>query len=249
MTAPTRSRPNRAATRGRSDSTARRRSDTALERRRAARRAAATVTAPVEAPPVKPQRQQPGRGRSAAAQRAYARRAHREGRPAERAPRAGHDEDRTGGRASFVILIITLLAVGVAGTLWLSTQAIADSYRLDNAKQEADQLAERADQLQRDVTKAESASALAERARGMGMVPAGDPARLVVKPNGRVVVVGEPTRAEKPKPPAKHKPTDKPATNKPTDKPTNKPANQAQDKPANQQADRAPAGGNAQGNG
>jgi hypothetical protein len=245
MTAPTRSRPNRAATRGRSDSTARRRSDTALERRRAARRAAATVTAPAEAPPVKPQRQQPGRTRSAAAQRAYARRAHREGRPVERAPRAGHDEDRAAGRASFVILIIALLAVGVAGTLWLSTQAIADSYRLDNAKQEADQLAERADQLQRDVTKAESASALAERAVGMGMVPAGDPARLVVKPNGRVVVVGEPTRAEKPKPPATHKPADKPATNKPA---TNKPANQAENKPADQ-ADRAPAGGNAQGNG
>jgi hypothetical protein len=246
MTAPTRSaRPNRAATRGRSDSTARRRSDTALERRRTARRTAATVTAPVEAPPVEPQRQQPGRARSAAAQRAYARRAHREGRPAERTPRAGRDEhrteDRTAGRASFVILIITLLAVGVAGTLWLSTQAIADSYQLDNAKQEADQLAERADQLQRDVTKAESASALAERARAMGMVPAGDPARLVVKPNGRVVVVGEPTRAEKPKPPAKHKPADDPATNKP--------AGRAENKPAGQQADRAPAGGNAQGNG
>jgi hypothetical protein len=111
------------------------------------------------------------------------------------------DEDRAAGRASFVILIITLLVVGVVATLWLSTQAIADSYRLDNAKQEADQLAERADQLQRDVTKAESASALAERAKAMGMVPAGDPARLVVKPDGRVVVVGEPTKAEKPKPP------------------------------------------------
>jgi len=206
----------------------------------------------VEAPPVKPKREPAGRTRSAAAQRAYARRAHREGRPVERATADGHDEDRAAGRASFVILIIALLAVGVAATLWLSTQAIADSYKLDHAKQQADELAERADQLQRDVTKAESASSLAERARGMGMVPAGDPARLVVKPNGRVVVVGEPTRAQKSKPPAPPA-TTKPGTNKPgTNKPdTHKPANSgtansgsANSGTANQQADRAPAGGN-----
>ena len=244
MTAPTRSRPNRAATRGRSDSTARRRSDTALERRRAARQAAAK---PSPRPPRrrrrKPQRQPAGRTRSAAAQRAYARRAQREGRPVERLSRAVDDADRAAGRPSFVILIIALLAVGVASTLWLSTQAIADSYKLDHAKQEADQLAERADQLQRDVTNAESASSLAERARAMGMVPAGDPARLVVKPNGRVVVVGEPTRAEKPKPPAADKPADKPATNKPA---TNKPAT---NKPATGQPANRPADGNGQGNG
>lgn len=234
MTAPTRSKPTRAATRGRSDSTARRRSETALERRRAARQAAATVTAPAAPPRATPARKSSGRTRSAAAERAYARRAHREGRPVERASRADHDEDRAAGRASFVILIIVLLAAGVAATLWLSTQAIADSYQLDNAKQQADQLAERADQLQRDVTKAESASALAERARAMGMVAAGDPARLVVKPNGRVVVVGEPTRAEKPKPPATHKPADQHA-----------PAQGATgQQPAGRQADRAPASGN-----
>ena len=54
------------------------------------------------------------------------------------------DLDHGAGRASFVVLIIVLLTVGVAATLWLSTQAIADSYRLDEAKQEADRLAERA---------------------------------------------------------------------------------------------------------
>jgi hypothetical protein len=190
----------------------RRRADTALERRRAARLAerSATATAPAKPKPAEPKdspaprttpatRQSSDRTRSAAARRAYARRAQRTGRRPEHSEHA--EQDRAAGRASFVILIIALLAVGVAATLWLSTQAIADSYRLEHAKQEADQLAERADQLQRDVTKAESASALAERARAMGMVPAGDPARLVVKPNGRVVVVGEPTKVRKPKPP------------------------------------------------
>lgn len=243
MTAPTRTKPTRTA-RGRSDSTQeRRRADTALERRRAARLAAGTVTAPERKakPEPAPARQ---RGRSAAAQRAYARRAQREGRPVERVARmrALSDEDRAAGRASFVVLIITLLVVGVATTLWLSTQAIADSYRLDDAKQQADQLAERADQLQRDVTKAESASALAERAKAMGMVPAGDPARLVVKPDGRVVVVGEPTKAQKPAPP-------KPATDKPADKPDRRGANAQGDQQQGQHGRRQPAGQDAQGNG
>jgi hypothetical protein len=241
MTAPAR-------TRGRAQSTVeRRRGETVLERRRAAR-LAATVTAPAKAPTkppsesptelprTTPTRQPAGRTRSAAARRAYARRAHREGRPVEYAARgAEHAEDRAAGRASFVILIIVLLTVGVVTTLWLSTQAIADSYRLEHAKQGAEQLAERADQLQRDVTKAESASALAERARAMGMVPAGDPARLVVKPNGRVVVVGEPTKAEKPQKPKKPKPqnTSTHANTPPTS--GQHPANAHQHRPAHAQ--------------
>jgi len=138
------------------------------------------------------------RSKSVAAQRAFARRAHRQGRRPEPLE---HDEERAAGRASFVVLIIALLTVGVAATLWLSTQAIADSYRLEKVKTTAGELAERAAQLERDVTKAESASALAARAKAMGMVPGGDPARLVVQPDGRVIVVGEPTPAEKPKPP------------------------------------------------
>lgn len=143
-----------------------------------------TAPAPARAPA-------PNRARSAAAQRAYARRAQREGRPVQRT--ADEDLDHATGRVSFAVLIIVLLVVGVAATLWLSTQAIADSYRLDQAKQDAERLAERAAVLQREVTEKESAASLAERAKAMGMVPAGDPARLVVKPDGTVVVVGEPT--------------------------------------------------------
>jgi hypothetical protein len=143
-----------------------------------------TAPAPARAPA-------PNRARSAAAQRAYARRAQREGRPVQRT--VDEDLDRATGRVSFAVLIIVLLVVGVAATLWLSTQAIADSYRLDQAKQDAERLAERAAVLQREVTEKESAASLAERAKAMGMVPAGDPARLVVKPDGTVVVVGEPT--------------------------------------------------------
>jgi hypothetical protein len=72
---------------------------------------------------------------------------------------------------------------------------------LEEAKKEADHLAERAAELQREVTEQESASSLDERAKAMGMVPAGDPARLIVQPDGTVVVVGEPKPVEKPAPP------------------------------------------------
>lgn len=142
----------------------------------------------------------PARSRTAAAQRAYARRAHREGRRVEHP--VEDDLDRGSGRAPFVVLIIVVLTVGVAATLWLSTQAVADSYRLEEVKQEADRLAERAAELQREVTENESAASLAERAKAMGMVPAGDPARLIVQPDGTVVLVGEPTPVQPPAPPS-----------------------------------------------
>jgi hypothetical protein len=170
-----------------------------------ARRAADPV-ATVEAPaaPRKAKPGAPSRSRTAAAQRAYARRAQREGRRIEYP--VEEDLDRGAGRASFVALIIAVLTVGIVATLWLSTQAIEDSYRLEQAKQEADRLAERAAELQQDVTEKESAASLAERAQAMGMVPAGDPARLVVQPDGTVVVVGEPTPVQAP-PPAGQTPT------------------------------------------
>lgn len=164
---------------------------------------AKNVTATVDTAPA-PART-PSRTRSAAAQRAYARRAQREGRPVQRV--VDEDLDRGTSRVSFAVLIIVLLVVGVAATLWLSTQAIADSYRLDEAKQNVERLSEQAAKLQREVTEKESAASLAERAKAMGMVPAGDPARLVVKPDGTVVVVGDPKAAEKPKPAETPKPS------------------------------------------
>ncbi|MGW5050087.1 hypothetical protein [Actinokineospora sp. NPDC004072] len=129
-----------------------------------------------------------GRARAFAAQRVQAR-------------RAQPDPDDVGaGRASFVVAIIALLVVGVAATLWLSTQAIADSYRLERAKTEADHLAEQVAVLQREVARMESAPELARRARELGMVPAGDAAWLVVSPDGKVTVVGEPTPVTAPPP-------------------------------------------------
>lgn len=164
-----------------------------------------------------PQRTQ-RRPRTAAAERAYARRAQREGRtggePVQRRPRQSgrqakqKHERGPASRASFVMLVMGLLAAGVITTLWLSTQAIADSYRLDQAKKAATELAEQVESLQREVTNLESPSTLDELARKLGMVPAGDPSRLVVGPDGKLTVVGEPKPAA---PPATATPVPPPA--------------------------------------
>ena len=109
---------------------------------------------------------------------------------------------RPRSRASFVLIVMALLAAGVATTLLLSTQAIADSYRLEQVRQENADLAERSEQLQQDVTKSEAASSLAERAKALGMVPAGEPAHLVQNPDGTVKVVGDPQQVATPAPAA-----------------------------------------------
>ncbi|MBV8993477.1 MAG: hypothetical protein JO287_07190 [Pseudonocardiales bacterium] len=135
------------------------------------------------------------RGRSPAVARAYARRAQRTG-----VRRAGPGSADT-GRTPFVMLVMALLAVTLVATLWLSTAATADSYHLQNARKVARQLTERSESLSRQVATLETAPELARRARELGMVPAGDAARLVVRPDGGVVLVGQPRRATAPAPP------------------------------------------------
>ncbi|MPY79754.1 MAG: septum formation initiator [Actinophytocola sp.] len=142
------------------------------------------------------------RGRSSAAQKAYARRA-------QRTAAVDHVESGTAAagigplvalrlpksRASFVLLMMLMLATGVALTLWLSTQAIADSYRLERMRAETATLEERAEQLQREVARQESPAELAEKARELGMVPSGNPARIVVSDDGTPKLVGDPRPA------------------------------------------------------
>ena len=105
------------------------------------------------------------------------------------------------GTAPFVLLIMVLLTGGLVATLWLSTAAAADSYRLDEARQVARDLSEQSERLHRDVEAAQSAPALAAAARAQGMVPAGEPAVLVVAPDGSSQVVGDPKPAQAVAPP------------------------------------------------
>ncbi|MBC3191324.1 hypothetical protein H7X46_09655 [Pseudonocardia sp. C8] len=122
--------------------------------------------------------------------------------PAQRAPRRASEPRRRpvarehAGRAKFVLVVMVLLAVGLVATLWLSTAAAADSYALQEARQRTGALTEQSEALRKEVTVLESPASLAQRAAAQGMVPVADPARLVVAPDGRVDVVGEPKAAE-----------------------------------------------------
>ncbi|MFI1918781.1 hypothetical protein [Nocardia sp. NPDC020380] len=137
------------------------------------------------------------RVKTGAAQRAYAKRRNREGRselPGVRRGRRSQSVPR--GRMSFVATIIALLGCGLALTLLLTTRATEDSYQLGDARRANQQLSDERDALQREVASADSAPELAKRAAELGMIPAKDPARLLVGPDGQVTVVGNPQPAQ-----------------------------------------------------
>ncbi|WP_245722126.1 hypothetical protein [Nocardia crassostreae] len=139
------------------------------------------------------------RVKSGAAQRAYAWRRSREQGRVELPPmlrRTGEPMPR--GRMSFVATIIALLGCGLALTLLLTTRATEDSYQLGDARRVNRQLADERAALARDVEAADSAPELAARAAELGMIPAKDPARLVVGPDGQAIVVGDPKPAQGP---------------------------------------------------
>jgi hypothetical protein len=145
------------------------------------------------------QRGAPSIERGRATGRAYARREDRLRKlVGGRAPRTAP----TAGRAKFVLLVMGLLAVGLIVTLWLSTAAAADSYRLQDARVAARALSEQSEQLRREVMAMDAAPALAQQAAALGMVPVQDSARLVVGPDGAVTLVGTPKAAIATAPPA-----------------------------------------------
>jgi hypothetical protein len=143
---------------------------------------------------VRPRPSAARRADSGAVGRAYARKAGR-ARPATGATREGAI-----GRSRFVLLVMGLLGSGLVASLWLSTSAAADSYRLDAATRATRDLSERSETLRTEIAAMRSAPALARAARNLGMVPASDVARLVVEPGGGVVVVGTPKAAYAPAP-------------------------------------------------
>ncbi|MET8799836.1 hypothetical protein ABZV91_25995 [Nocardia sp. NPDC004568] len=133
------------------------------------------------------------RVKSGAAQRAYARRRQRTGAAPAATPRS-----ELAGRGPFVAAILAMFGCGLALTLVLTTRAAEDSYQLSDARETNRVLSDERAALQREVAAADSAPELATRARELGMIPAVDPARLVVAPDGTVTVVGEPKPAQGP---------------------------------------------------
>ncbi len=104
-------------------------------------------------------------------------------------------------RIPFVVLVIGALGIGLAITLWLSTDAAQRSYQLGTARSTNEALSQQKEALERDVREAQSAPALSEAARNLGMIPSKDTAHLVQDPGGNWVVVGKPKPAEGVPPP------------------------------------------------
>jgi hypothetical protein len=104
-------------------------------------------------------------------------------------------------KVPFVVLVIGSLGVGLGVTLWLSTDSAERSYELGNAREKTRMLQQQKEALERDVLQAQSAPALAEAARNLGMIPSKDTAHLVQDPTGNWVVVGTPKPAEGVPPP------------------------------------------------
>lgn len=134
--------------------------------------------------------------KTGAAQRAYTRRNRRvEGRSAG-SVLAARDGSPTAGRIPFVVAIMVMIGCGLALTLLLTTRAAEASYQLGDARAINRELADERAALQREVAAADSPPELAARARELGMIPAQDPARLLVGPDGMVTVIGEPAPAQ-----------------------------------------------------
>ncbi|WP_280364371.1 hypothetical protein [Nocardia wallacei] len=190
-------------------------------RRESSRRAAKTAeqraaqVMPRRGEKAAPQRvEQAERVKSGAAQRAYARRRNRVqggGLP----PLPGRAASAMAGRLPFVTGIIALLAGGLMVTLLLTTHAAEDSYQLGDARRINRQLSDERAALQREVAAADSAPELANRARELGMIPAKDPSRLLIAPDGTITVIGKETPEQgAPAPPLNTTPSASPAVPK-----------------------------------
>jgi hypothetical protein len=104
-------------------------------------------------------------------------------------------------KVPFVVLVIGSLGVGLALTLWLSTDSAERSYELSNARERTRVLTQQKESLERQVLESQAAPALAEAARNLGMIPSRDTAHLVQDPAGNWVVVGDPKPAQGTPPP------------------------------------------------
>ncbi|MGV9710203.1 hypothetical protein ACWDTI_06015 [Gordonia sp. NPDC003424] len=144
-------------------------------------------------------------GRSKSAQRAIDRRRKRiekdgDARPAGRvvpsSPKSAVSLRDRVARVPFVIPVIALLVVGLGTSLWLSTKAAQDSYRLGVERQQNQALVDKRDSLKRDYESGDSAPELSDKATKLGMIPASNPPRMIVGADGKPRLVGDPQPAQ-----------------------------------------------------
>jgi hypothetical protein len=105
-------------------------------------------------------------------------------------------------RAPFVVVLIGLLAGGIAAVLYLNTVTDEAGMRTSTAKSNATDLRLTIEALQRDVALLDATPKIADEAAALGMVPAGDSAMLIVDAAGTGSVVGTPSAVPGAAPPA-----------------------------------------------
>ncbi|MBW3647074.1 MAG: hypothetical protein KY440_04785 [Actinobacteria bacterium] len=89
-------------------------------------------------------------------------------------------------RATFLVLLVSLLVGGLIGLLMLNTVLARDAFVLDRLKEQGRALADQEQALEREVELLRSPQSLAVRATELGMVQAGPPAFLRL-PDGTVL--------------------------------------------------------------
>ncbi|HUK71516.1 MAG TPA: hypothetical protein VLW50_22585 [Streptosporangiaceae bacterium] len=92
---------------------------------------------------------------------------------------------RAGRRQPFVFLVVGLLSGGLVCLLLLNTVLAAGAFQTMSLQQSNATLARQQQELQQEVAEAESPSAIAQRARQLGMVPVSQP-RFVNLKSGRI---------------------------------------------------------------
>lgn len=133
---------------------------------------------------------------SPAAERALARRRRRQGSAPDGLLATGRPVAATLARVPFVIALIAVLAGGVGGVLYLNTKIDESGMRTEQAKSTAADLRLQIEALDRTIAGLNATPHLADEARALGLVPAGDTAMIVItEKNGKLrsKIVGDPT--------------------------------------------------------
>jgi len=160
--------------------------------------------------------------------------------PAARRPgrTAGPDRRRPNApRVPFALLLAALVVGGMALLLVLNTASAANELSRQKYADADTGVAARVQQLRNEVAASAAPGNLASAAAALGMVPAGNPAFLVVGPHGTVVVRGKPAPASQvavhvPRAPSTKKPSPKSATKSATKSGTKKSASTPSKTPA-----------------
>ena len=95
-------------------------------------------------------------------------------------------------RMPFAVLLVSLLGGGLCALLALNTATAASEVSQRKLDAANSKLSDQEQQLSRDVAALQAPGVLGEKARAMGLIPAGSPAFLRINPDGTVKVMGSP---------------------------------------------------------